>query len=141
MAGISVDGAAAIGRDAAMERFRTIALAACGLVWLGAANGAAADPASQRDGPSLRRAAGALTSELSSQQRRLRRAPVRITVYPRGIPTVGRSGSRIDLYPRPYPYEWPGPFAKRDCIAWLAAEARPSGPVVVPHRRCWWYPG
>jgi len=81
-------------------------------------------------------------SDLSAQTRRVRRAPVRITVYPRyqlyPRGPVGYSGNRIDFFPRPYPYEWPGPFATRDCIAWLAAEARPSGPVVVPHRRCRW---
>ena len=81
----------------------------------------------------------ASVSELSSQRRRLRRSPTRITVYPRGF--IGRPSPYIDLYPRPYPYDWPGPFAKRDCIAWLAPQARPSGPVIVPHRRCWWIPG
>ncbi|HKG00765.1 MAG TPA: hypothetical protein VKB15_09095 [Xanthobacteraceae bacterium] len=78
------------------------------------------------------------SSDLSSQRRRMRRSPVRITVYPR---SVVRSGLRIDVFPRPYPYEWPGPNAKRDCIGWLAAEARPSGTVIVPRRRCWWVLG
>ena len=78
-------------------------------------------------------------SDLSSQQRRR----TRITVYPRrsGIPIVGRSGPRIDVYPRPYPYEWPGPGATRECVGWLAPEARPSGTVIVPHRRCVWRAG
>src|SRR5262245_2902667 len=78
-------------------------------------------------------------SDLSSQQRR----QTRITVYPRrsGIPIVGRSGARIDVYPRPYPYEWPGPGATRECVGWLAPEARPSGTVIVPHRRCVWRAG
>ena len=81
-------------------------------------------------------------SDLSSQ-RRVRRSSTRITVYPRqsGIPIVGRSGPRIDVYPRPYPYEWPGPGATRECVGWLAPEARPSGTVIVPHRRCVWRAG
>src|SRR5215208_5944760 len=98
-----VDAAAAIGRDGGMTRFATTAFAAVGLIWL---CGTADDGlAASLDGVTTPRLAA---SEFSSQRRRLRRAPVRITVYPRG---VVRSGSRIDLYPRPYPYEWPGPFA------------------------------
>ena len=77
------------------------------------------------------------SSDVSSQRRRLRRSPVRITVYPR---FMGRRALDIVAYPRPYPYDWPGPFARRDCIGWLAPELRPSGPVIVPHRRCWWSP-
>src|SRR5262245_46913 len=124
-----------------MDRFMTMALVAAGLIWLSAADRAAAGPARPRETATQHPVAGAQPAELSSQQRRVRRAPVRITVYPRGIPEVGRSGARIHRYPRPDPYGCPGPVANRDCIAWLAAEARPSGTVVVPHRRCWWYPG
>jgi hypothetical protein len=123
---------------------RIAILAALGLLWFGCrADEAVAAPG----GASAQRHAAPI-GELSSQARRVRRPPVRITVYPR-VPRyrlyprgpVGYSGNRIDFYPRPYPYEWPGPFATRDCIGWLAAEARQSGPVVVPHRRCWWNPG
>jgi hypothetical protein len=79
------------------------------------------------------------TTDASSQQR-LRRPRTRITVYPRGIDRrlVAPRGFGFDPYPRPYPYDWPGPFAKRDCVGWLAWQRRPSGPVVVPQRRCWW---
>src|SRR5262249_60595202 len=82
--------------------------------------------------PAVRVLAAPPVSDLSSQ-RRLRLSPVRITVYPRGL--VGPRTNNIDVYPRAYPYDWPGPFARRECIGWLAAEARPSGPVIVPHRR------
>ena len=85
-------------------------------------------------------AAGAV-SEASSQARRPRRT--RIIVYPRtDIPRlVGPRYFGFDVYPRPYPYEWPGPHAKRECVAWLAPEARLSGTVIVPRQRCWWVPG
>jgi hypothetical protein len=81
------------------------------------------------------------SSDLSAQRRRVRRPPLRIEVYPRYLPEIGRSGPRIDVYPRPYPYEWPGPNAHRECVGWLAPEARVSGTVIVPRRRCWWAPG
>jgi hypothetical protein len=44
-------------------------------------------------------------------------------------------------YPVPYTYEYPGPGHQRQCTSWLAAENRPSGPVIVPRMRCWWQPG
>jgi len=118
--------------------YRIAAFLAAALVWASAAapQGAAAAPKGATAGdPSA-------VSDLSSQ-RRPRRASTRITVYPRyqGIPTVGRSGPRINVYPRPYPYEWPGPGATRECVGWLAPEARPSGTVIVPHRRCVWRAG
>ena len=79
--------------------------------------------------------ARAPVSDLSSQ-RRVRRSAVRITVHPR---LIGPRTHGFDVYPRAYPYEWPGPLAKRDCVAWLTTEARPSGTYVVPRQRCWWY--
>jgi len=129
-----VDGAAAMGRDAPMGRIWIVAVAALGLVWLGGrANEAVAAP----QGAAPQRAAQARppVSDLSSQ-RRVRRSAVRITVHPRLIGPRTRS---FDVYPRAYPYDWPGPLAKRDCVAWLAAEARPSGTFIVPRQRCWWY--
>ena len=115
-----------------------IAALALGLIWLGVrTNEAVAAPRGAAAPQDASMQARAPVSDLSSQ-RRVRRSPVRITVYPRG---VVRWQSRIDFYPRPYPFEWPGPFAKRDCIAWLAPEARLSGPVIVPRQRCWWISG
>jgi len=120
------------GQEDGMVRI-PFGIAALGLIWLGMPADAAAAPES-----ASARSHAAPVAELSSQRRRLRRSPVRITVYPQSIV---RTGLRIDVFPRPYPYEWPGPNAKRDCIFWLATEARPSGPVIVPRQRCWWVPG
>jgi hypothetical protein len=44
-------------------------------------------------------------------------------------------------YPVPYKYEYPGPGFVRQCSSRLAMEGRLSGPVLVPHMRCWWQPG
>jgi len=112
-----------------------LCLAACASAGL-AARGEAAAAASG----SSARAHAAKATELSSQQRRRR---TRIEVYPRYIypRLIGPPGFGIDLYPRPYPYDWPGPGAQRDCVSWLAPEARPSGTVIVPQRRCRWVPG
>jgi hypothetical protein len=71
-----------------------------------------------------------------SAQRRTR--PLR--VYPAAGP-VRRAATRIDVYPRPYLYEYPGPNAKRDCVSWLEPEWRPTGTVIVPRLRCRWVPG
>lgn len=117
--------------------YRIAALLAAALIW------GCASPREALAAPQGGATAGKVpaASDVSSQ-RRVRRPSTRITVYPRrGIPTVGRSGPRIDVYPRPYPYEWPGPGATRECVGWLAPEARPSGTVIVPHRRCVWRQG
>ena len=45
------------------------------------------------------------------------------------------------LYPVPYPVEYPGPNAKRECVARYVTEHRPSGTVIVPRMRCWWVRG
>jgi hypothetical protein len=45
------------------------------------------------------------------------------------------------VYPVPYPIEYPGPNAKRDCVARYVEEHRPSGTVVVPRMNCRWVPG
>jgi hypothetical protein len=81
------------------------------------------------------------SSDVTSQRRRLRRPPLRIEVYPRGIPLIGPPGQGFDIYPRPYPYDWPGPNAHRECVGGLATEARLSGTVIVPRLRCRWVPG
>jgi hypothetical protein len=135
-----VDAAAAMGRDAAMSRIWIVAIATLGLIGLGDCVGTAlaAPKGAAPKGASDHGRASA--SDLSSQ-RRVRRAPVRITVYPTYRRLIAPRTHDFDIYPSQYPYAWPGPFAKRDCIGWLAAEARPSGPVVVPRQRCWWTPG
>jgi len=121
-----------------MDRFRIAALtvASCGLICLGTPGDVLAEPG----GPSTRTHV-APPSDLSAQQSRPRRPRTRIVIHPRPIyprGPIGPPGFGLDFYPRPYPYDWPGPDAQRECIGWLASEVRPSGPVVVPHRRCWW---
>ena len=84
-----------------------------------------------------------VSSEISAQQRPVRRARTRIVVTPR-VPyeqSIGRSGNRFDVFPRPYRYEWPGPNAQRDCVSWLQPEYRLTGTVIVPRLRCRWVPG
>ena len=106
-----------------------------GLAWHGAA---LAEP----NGSSIR--AQAVASDVSAQQRTVRRVRPRITVYPRVAPyegSIGRSGNRFDVFPRPYQIEWPGPNAQRGCIYWLGSEYRPNGMVLVPRLRCRWLPG
>jgi hypothetical protein len=43
---------------------------------------------------------------------------------------------RITVHPR---YRRLSPNAKRFCRFWLATEYRPSGTVITPQQRCWWY--
>jgi hypothetical protein len=45
------------------------------------------------------------------------------------------------VYPVPYRYEYPGPNAKRECVARYVEEHRPSGTVVTPRMHCWWVRG
>jgi hypothetical protein len=117
-------------QEECMDRIATLFMAA--LVCLGMNADAVAAP--QGTGPE----AAAMT-DMSAQIRR--RSRTRIVVYPRVYPRlVGPRYFGFSEFPRPYPYDWPGPYAKRDCVAWLAAEARLSGPVVVPRQRCWWIP-
>jgi hypothetical protein len=118
-----------------MGRYQIAALVAIlGLIGLSGRFEALA--ATKGAAPNKTAAGEAAVSDVSTQRRRVRRARLRIDVYP-----WVRSGRRIDIYPRPYPIEWPGPNAQRECIAWLAPEARLSGPVIVPRQRCWWVGG
>jgi hypothetical protein len=66
-----------------------------------------------------------------SAQRRFRRPPTRLRVYPNDQP--GPDG----VYPRYYP----GRNAVRDCTATYVQEYRPSGTVIVPHMNCYWRRG
>jgi hypothetical protein len=45
------------------------------------------------------------------------------------------------LYPPPYDVRYPGPNARRECVARYVQEHRPSGTVVTPRMRCWWVRG
>jgi hypothetical protein len=64
-----------------------------------------------------------------SAQRRVRRPPTRLRVYP--------YYSNDGVYPR---YN-PGPNAVRDCNVAYVQEYRPSGTVIVPHMSCYWRRG
>src|SRR4051794_20392097 len=68
-------------------------------------------------------------TEFSAQDRRVRRPPTRLRVYPRYNPD--------DVYPRYYP----GRNAVRDCTATYVQEYRPSGTVITPRMNCFWRPG
>jgi hypothetical protein len=68
-------------------------------------------------------------AEVSSQNRRVRRPPTRLRVYPAYNPD--------DVYPRYYP----GRNAVRDCTATYVQEFRPSGTVITPRMNCFWRPG
>jgi hypothetical protein len=67
----------------------------------------------------------------TSAQRRVRRPPTRLRVYPNYDP--GADG----VYPR---YN-PGPNAVRECNATYVQEFRPSGTVIVPRMSCYWRRG
>jgi hypothetical protein len=45
------------------------------------------------------------------------------------------------IYPVPYRFDYPGPIAKRECVARYVEEHRPSGTVVTPRMHCWWVRG
>jgi hypothetical protein len=64
------------------------------------------------------------------------RAPTRIRVSP-----VLRYRLDSTPYPRTDNLGYPGPNAVRQCVSWLAPEYRPSGTVIMPHKRCWWERG
>ena len=66
-----------------------------------------------------------------SAQRRFKRPPTRLRVYPSYQP--GPDG----VYPRYYP----GRNAVRDCTATYVQEYRPSGTVIVPRMNCYWRRG
>jgi hypothetical protein len=90
---------------------------------------AAAPVAAQSAGKSAKATSA---TELSSQNH-VRRARTRILVQP--VYPYRRFHA---LYPLPYDIEYPGPNARRECVNRYVTEYRPSGPVVVPHMRCWW---
>jgi hypothetical protein len=65
----------------------------------------------------------------ASAQRRVRRPPTRLRVYP--------SYESDGVYPRYFP----GRNAVRECSATYVQEYRPSGTVIVPHMSCFWRGG
>jgi hypothetical protein len=91
---------------------------------------AAAAPASAET-----RAQGATDAPAETRLRRAR-PQIRVTP-PSGYPRRNFSTP----YPLPYDVEYPGPNAKRDCVAKLVQEFRPSGTVIVPRMWCRWVRG
>ena len=66
----------------------------------------------------------------TSAQRRVRRPPTRLRVYP-----------NYEWEPDVYPRYNPGPNAVRECNATYVQEYRPSGTVIVPRMSCYWRRG
>jgi hypothetical protein len=108
-------------------RIAAFALAAICVAVLALASGPAGAAGELRD-------RGTAASEAYAQAQQ--RARTRIRVSPRCY-----YRTRAIDYPPPYECEAPGPGYVRQCNSWLAPEARPSGPVIVPHMQCWWVPG
>jgi hypothetical protein len=102
-----------------------LSLAFAGTFLLPAA-GAQAQTAPQ---PRIVQASQPAGTDISAQNRRVRRPPTRIRVYPRYNPD--------DVYPRYFP----GRNAVRDCTATYVEEFRPSGTVITPRLNCFWRPG
>jgi hypothetical protein len=116
-----------------MSRYR-LAAAIAG-VWL-LAPGTGADALAA---PRVQAADAASLTDVSAQSRRPRRATTRIIVRPPS--PIGNYPYEFNVFPRPEPYDWPGPGHVRDCVGWLEPEARLSGTVIVPRRRCVWVRG
>jgi hypothetical protein len=91
------------------------------------------------DAPRAQSADAASLTDVSAQSRRQRRANTRIIVRP--PPSIGNYPYEFNVFPRPERYDWPGPGYVRDCVGWLEPEARLSGTVIVPRRRCVWVRG
>jgi hypothetical protein len=116
-----------MGERIGMLRLATLAFAVCA-----AAGVAGPVHAGERTG-------SAIATDVSAQQRdpAVRQRP-RIRVTPRYPDRNYPYRTWHSFYPLPYDVEYPGPNAYRQCDFRLAQEARPSGTVIVPRRRCWW---
>jgi hypothetical protein len=75
-------------------------------------------------------------SATDAQPQQPRRARTRVLVR-KGYPYRHTHS----VYPVPYRFDYPGPNAKRECVARYVEEHRPSGTVVTPRMRCWWVRG
>jgi hypothetical protein len=75
-------------------------------------------------------------STQDAQPQQARRPKTRLRVRP--IYPYRHTNS---IYPVPNRFDYPGPNAKRDCVAHYVEEHRPSGTVVTPRMRCWWVRG
>jgi hypothetical protein len=75
-------------------------------------------------------------SAADARQPRVRRAQSRVLVRP-----IYPYRHTHSIYPVPYRFDYPGPNAKRECVARYVEEHRPSGTVVTPRMHCWWVRG
>ena len=75
-------------------------------------------------------------SAQDAQPQLARRAKTRLRVRP-----ISPYRHTHSIYPVPYRFDYPGPNAKRECVARYVEEHRPSGTVVTPRMRCWWVRG
>jgi hypothetical protein len=133
----AVDAGAAIGDVAAGNRFMVgvmmrIRTAAILVAFAGAASLPVAGTSAQTAPPGMRMAQA--TQPVATEtpaQRRNRRPPTRLRVYPNY--ETGPDG----VYPRYFP----GRDAVRECNATYVEEYRPSGTVIVPRMSCYWRRG
>ena len=113
-----------------MQRIATIAAAALvGFLACGAAPASAIDTR-----PMAGAKANDGATDVSAQSRR--RRPATLTIRPRSYPYPYRNFSTA--YPLPYPVEYPGLNAARECRTRYVEDHRPSGTVIVPRVQCWW---
>jgi lipoprotein-anchoring transpeptidase ErfK/SrfK len=114
-----------------MMRIRTAAIV---VALAGAISLPGADANAQSGPPGVRTAQASQQFAIeASAQRRVRRPPTRLRVYP----YYRYDESQPGVYPR---YN-PGPNAVRECNATYVQEYRPSGTVIVPRMSCYWRRG
>jgi lipoprotein-anchoring transpeptidase ErfK/SrfK len=113
-----------------MMRIRTAAIV---VALAGAISLPGADANAQSGPPGVRTAQAPQFAIEASAQRRVRRPPTRLRVYP----YYRYDESQPGVYPR---YN-PGPNAVRECNATYVQEYRPSGTVIVPRMSCYWRRG
>ena len=108
-------------------RFNTVAIS---LAFFGTLLLPVAGPQAQTapSNEAMAQASHSAATDLSAQ-RRVRRPPTRLRVYPRYNPD--------DVYPRYFP----GRNAVRDCTATYVQEYRPSGTVITPRVNSFWRRG
>jgi hypothetical protein len=108
-----------------MMRIRTAAIS---IAFAGAFSLSAAGAGAQTPPQGVRMAQAAQPAD-TAPQRRVRRPPTRLRVYPSYQPE--------GVYPRYFP----GRNALRECSVNYVQEYRPSGTVIVPHMSCVWRGG
>jgi hypothetical protein len=109
---------------------RGIRTAAAALVFAGVFSMPATGANAQTTSSGVRTAQAPQPATDASAQRRVRRPPTRLRVYP-----------NYEWEPDVYPRYNPGPNAVRECNATYVQEYRPSGTVIVPHMSCYWRRG